>query len=62
MDNGLDLRGWHGFEEPLQNQEIDHLVAQRKDNVISESIPGPVAPIKDSPAPFLSMAAANMLP
>ena len=27
MDNGLNLRGRHGFEDPLQNQEIDHLVA-----------------------------------
>ena len=60
-DDGLDLGLGHGFEDPLQDQEIDVFMAERKRQVIGKGIAGPVAFIKNGPGSLFPMAAANML-
>src|SRR5260370_584532 len=52
---------WYGFEDALQDEQVNALVPQRKTQVITEGIPGPISAIKNSPESLLPMAAADML-
>ena len=58
-DNGLDLGLGHRLEDPLQDQEIDVFVAQRKSQVIGKGVAGPVALVEDGPGLLSPVAAAE---
>ena len=60
-DHGLDLGLRHGLEDPLQDQEIDVFVAERKGQVIGKGVAGPVAFVEDGPGSLFPVAAADML-
>ena len=60
-DNGLDLRLWHGFEDPFEDQEIHVFMAERKDQVIGKGIGGAVSFVKDDPRSLFPVTAADVL-
>src|SRR5260370_21163552 len=51
----------YGFENALQDEQVNSLVPQRKTQVITEGVSGPISAIKNSPDSLLPMAAADML-
>src|SRR5260370_38624093 len=52
---------WYGLEDALQDEQVNALVPQRKTQVITEGISGPISAIKNSPESFLPMPAADVL-
>src|SRR5271165_1970490 len=61
MNNGLDFALRNRLEDPLQDQQIDIFMTERKKQVIGKGIAGPVAFIEDRPDPLFPVAAPDML-
>jgi len=48
----MDAAGY-GFEDALQDEQVNSLVSQRKTQVITEGVSGPISAIKNSPESLL---------
>ena len=60
-DKSLDLCLGRGVKDPLQDQEVDVLMAKRKREVPGEAVARPITLVENRPAVYLPPATADIL-